>query len=46
VYVVPQLALVVVTTTEWRNLSQDIGVGELHRLVLDVIVNGVLPTVR
>lgn len=44
VYVVPALDLVVVTTTEWRGLSQDIGADALHALVLGLIVDGVLPT--
>lgn len=46
VYVVPSKELVVVTTTEWRNVSQDIGVDALHALVLSLIVDGVLPTVH
>lgn len=46
VYVVPSLDLVVVTTTQWRGLSGDIGADALHALVLGLIVDGVLPTVH
>lgn len=42
VYVVPSLDLVVVATTEWRNLTE-IGPGQLADFGLGVIVDGVLP---
>jgi CubicO group peptidase (beta-lactamase class C family) len=44
VYVVPSLSLVVVTTTEWRNLSADnLTALALAESVLDVIVTDVVP---
>lgn len=46
VYVVPRLDLVVVATTDWRGVTQDIGSAALQEAVLDVIVNRVLPAVR
>jgi hypothetical protein len=45
VYVVPQLDLVVVATTEWRNLTETTPVG-LAEQVLGVIVGDVLPAAR
>jgi CubicO group peptidase (beta-lactamase class C family) len=45
VYVVPDRDLVVVTTTQWRLLSQDGGPGPLTDAVLEIIVNGIVPAV-
>ncbi len=39
VYVVPDLSLVVVATTDWRGLSSEGGTGPLERQVLAVIVD-------
>ena len=46
VYVVPSLDLVVVATTDWRGVRDDVGNVPLQEAVLDIIVNGVLPAVR
>ncbi len=40
VYVVPDLRVVVVATTEWRGLSQEGGPSAIEPAVLDVLVNG------
>lgn len=45
VYVAPSRNLVVVTTTEWRSLSQEGGPGPLTDAVLDVIVNRIVAAV-
>jgi CubicO group peptidase (beta-lactamase class C family) len=45
-YVVPDLNLVVVATTEWRGVSSDEGADAVEGAVLDVIVNHVIPAVR
>jgi CubicO group peptidase (beta-lactamase class C family) len=46
IYVVPELELVVVATTDWRLLSQEGGPGSLEQAVLDVIVNDIVPAAR
>ncbi len=46
VYVVPSLDLVVVATTDWRGVRDDVGNVPLQEAVLDILVNGVLPAVR
>jgi CubicO group peptidase (beta-lactamase class C family) len=46
VYVVPSLSLVVVATTDWRGVTQDIGTERLTEEVLKVIVERVLPAAR
>ena len=46
VYVVPRFDLVVVATTDWRGVRDDVGNEPLQWSVLDIIVNGVLPAVR
>jgi CubicO group peptidase (beta-lactamase class C family) len=46
IYVVPRLDLVVVATTEWRGVSQDVGYRALQEEVLGLIVNSVLPAAR
>lgn len=46
VYVVPSLELVVVTTTEWRGVSADVGADALAAAALDIIVNDVVPAAR
>ena len=43
VYVVPRLELVVVATTDWRNVDEDIGHAALQELVLGIIVNRIVP---
>ena len=45
IYVVPSLELVVVATTEWRNLA-GIAPSDLAAHVLDTIVLGVVPAAR
>ena len=44
--VVPRLDLVIVTSTYWGGLSQDIGSSALTRMVLDLVIEEVLPAVR
>ncbi|MCG8606326.1 beta-lactamase family protein, partial [bacterium] len=46
IYVVPDLKLVVVATTNWRRLSQDGGPAPLEQAVLDIIVNHIVPAAR
>ncbi|NNF12353.1 MAG: serine hydrolase [Gemmatimonadetes bacterium] len=46
VYVHPGLDLVVVTTTEWRGVSQDEGNAWLTEQSMRLVVEGVLPAVR
>ena len=46
VYVVPDLELVVVITTDWRRLSQEGGPGPLERAMLDVLIEGVHQAAR
>lgn len=41
VYVVPDLDLVIVATTDWTRLSQEGGPGPLERAVLDVLIEGI-----
>lgn len=43
IYVLPDADLVVVATTEWQGVSEDVGSSVLQRSVLDVIIGGVLP---
>ena len=43
VYVVPRLDLVVVATTDWRDVDEDIGHEALQALVLSIIVNRIVP---
>lgn len=45
-YVVPRLDLVVVVTTEWRGVSEDVGNRWLEERAVSLIVDGVLPAVR
>ena len=42
VYVVPRLDLVVVATTDWRDVDEDIGHEALQELVLGLIVNRIV----
>ena len=46
VYVVPRLDLVVVATTEWRGVRDDIGNERLQEEVLNIIVERILPAAR
>ena len=46
VYVVPDLDIVVVTTTEWRGLGSEGGPNVLTTAILEVIVNEVVPAFR
>jgi CubicO group peptidase (beta-lactamase class C family) len=46
VYVVPSLSLVVVATTEWRQVSLDGGPDVYVQAALDVIAGGVVPAFR
>jgi CubicO group peptidase (beta-lactamase class C family) len=46
IYVVPAHQLVVVATTDWRGVSEDIGSGALEEDVLGLIVHGVLSAAR
>ena len=46
VYVVPSLELVVVATTDWRGVRDDIGNERLQEEVISVIVDRVVPAVR
>ena len=43
VYVAPRLDLVVVATTNWRDVDEDIGHEALQELVLGIIVNRIVP---
>lgn len=45
-YLVPSERLVVVATTEWAGVSEDIGSNALQSRVLGIIVDHVLPAVR
>ena len=45
VYVVPRLDLVVVATTNWRGVRDDIGNEALQEAVMDIIVNHIVPAV-
>jgi CubicO group peptidase (beta-lactamase class C family) len=45
-YVVPDLNLVVVATTEWRGVSSDEGSDAVEEAVLHVIVDHLIPAVR
>lgn len=46
IYVVPDEELVVVTTTDWRGVSADVGADALEAAALDIIVNDVLAAAR
>ena len=46
IYVVPELDLVVVATTDWSGVSADVGAEALAAMSLGVIVDGILPTVH
>ncbi|MDX1493847.1 MAG: serine hydrolase [Longimicrobiales bacterium] len=46
VYVFPELDMVVVTTTEWRGVSQDVGNPWLTQQAMELVIDGVLPAVR
>ena len=46
IYIVPDLDLVVVATTDWRNLSAEGGAGAVATAVMSVIVDDVLAAVR
>ena len=46
IYVDPELDLVVVTTTEWRGVTQDVGNAWLTEQAMRLVVEGVLPAVR
>jgi len=46
VYVAPHLDLVVVATTDWRGVTQDIGNQALQARVLSLIIDAVLPAAR
>lgn len=46
VYVVPSSSLVVVATTDWRGVSEDIGPERLTEEVLGIVVGRVLPSTR
>jgi len=46
IYVVPEEELVVVTTTEWRGVSADVGADALETAALNIIVNDVLAAAR
>ena len=42
---VPRLDLVVVATTDWRGVREDIGNEALQAAVMDIIVNQIVPAV-
>lgn len=46
IYVVPELELVVVATTEWQGVSQDGGPAQYERAALDVIADQLVPAFR
>lgn len=46
IYVVPGSQMVVIATTDWRGLSAEGGPNPLEQAVLDVIINGVLPSLN
>ena len=46
IYVDPELDLVVVTTTEWRGVTQDVGNAWLTEQAMRLVVEGVLSAVR
>ena len=46
IYVVPDLSLVIVATTEWRGITSDGGPSQFERATLDVIINGLVPAFR
>ena len=46
IYVVPDLSLVVVATTNWRGVSSEGGPQSLEQAGLDIIINDVLPAAR
>ena len=46
IYIVPHLDLVVVATTDWRGVRDDIGNERLQEEVLNIIVDRIVPAVR
>jgi CubicO group peptidase (beta-lactamase class C family) len=46
IFVVPEEELVIVTTTNWRNISVDGGPDPLQHVALNIIINGVATAVR
>ena len=47
IYVVPDLELVVVTTTAWQGVTQDVGgVKAVEEAVMDIVINDIVAAVR
>jgi len=46
IFVVPEEELVIVTTTNWHNITIDGGPDQLQHAALDIIMNEVVASVR